>query len=1795
MQLDKSLQTGGLNTDDTDYLLPKGDAENRVNVRVIETGSGDAGAVVNVLGNVLVESSEYNTNGIDTVIGSIEDPELRRVIFFVSNTGGNHKILCYKYDTNTVVRVLANENFGSGQKGLNFSKDFRINGVAMSGSLLYFTDNYNEPRRINVDELIPLVTGSSKVNNIKDTQIALIRPEPRLPLSVSKFIDNTLSVQFLDNDAFQFTYRYIYYNKEVSAPGPLSVLIAPNTKQEISDKYNAIGIEIPADEINYFNYKDTGGVNLYDVEKVQIIAKSLKTYKSEVIKTYDRETDTTAFNTSTFKFIFYNNTAGLAVPDSEAVKQFDNVPTKSKALEIAKNRLFLGNNTIGYDSPKKTSLTAGLSTPASPSEQISKYVKTDSGYQFGVVFTDFAGRKCGVVTNSGLIVNTPRRNAAFSTSSKDFLWTLSNTDAVNEIPSWATHYHIVRTHNLRTRYFIQGKSADIRYVQRDDKGDFTNPVTSFSSTSEALRIDISDLFRYGIGYSFNSGDLIKLFWSADSTDKYVEVRIDSVVGKYIYASLAKLGNSFGTTTNISYSFEIYTPYEKSAQEVYFEVGASGSIKFPNTANRIYGQLNGTITGDVWVGQRATIQNTSTVKFDGNIVINTVGNTKEYELEGWEKMSSSTRVNFYKTFNGALETERYVKLYRPVDGDNGLKSLSTLNVSAGDSFSMSIDAKGDYNTNWESRHNYDVKLEATDGTTYWLKGQISATPIFTWTASPTKDADTVGYIWQGLSGGAGSDRWKTHTIKSQPVPKAGVIKVYIRGWVRIKNNWFAHELLDGTGLYKNINILSSPAVSTDLYAELMSPTDTLWQTWFTDCGRANLIIEKGQAIKPSSIVYSNTIIEGSSINGLSAFEALNETIIDGDAGGIMKLIYTSKGDQYGNVMLALCTSDAMSLYLGESRIVDNAGDGFLAASPGIIGTVYPLKGNLGTMHPESTVEVAGKVYWFCIHNGCVVRYDNQGLEVISDQKMRNFFQKRSKNLLESNKYNLNVIAGFDLMNDEYVINIPEYLNDEVPKFEDVIRDAATESFVGGVQTIVGSITHGGVVNNSITALSTNKLACTSIPADPIYHTAPLGVGTSIFTDTNLVNYSGATGWYKTSNAAIYVEKSVTTNASNVATSSVGKILEYVDCADCFDCRAITISDANLYNSGTNHYVDVLLGSSAGYTGKMQFQIYNIAGTVLSTKIVNVVPNTLSISFSNTNVITGTTNTIKARVYHDDAASQPCTFGTAKTVDYFDCTTIVATNNSTTLNGIIGFKNCTDNTELIYDELGSGVSFEFCSKNGEYSIKSFSPSTNISFVVVSYCNSGITCNAPVITSVTPTPVNNVSLTFTAASPSATSFFFIEASTNQTTWNGYKKVYAGGTYSFTLPSTGLWYFRVSNYCDGRFIKYSNILSTTTLACNAAVTISATAPSNAAANNGSAIANPTSGTAPYTYLWSNGQTTQTATGLSSAATYSVTITDANSCTATASTTIAATTFTCNITATMTSVNPTNQAGTNGTATATPSGGTAPYTYLWSNTQTTQTATGLSSGVSYSVTITDANNCTVTKSISVGQTNFTFDADYMVITYQFTDGLDLDTRTRIVSIDGTTYAPQNDTPYRNYIGWGKEYRAPYTANYNGQGSICAVTAPKPISSFGGDNTGTGFESVVIDFSQLSEGQNEIKIDCRAFWFNTLGTNPVNIAFTLYKGGCPSIYGIVNTTPPDPLSGTISNPTATATFAGTSSSKVITAVQTGSPALVTGSSDLESPAVTASLTRGQRLAVITYNRSTNVGTLDTNDTTTLYV
>ncbi len=135
---------------------------------------------------------------------------------------------------------------------------------------------------------------------------------------------------------------------------------------------------------------------------------------------------------------------------------------------------------------------------------------------------------------------------------------------------------------------------------------------------------------------------------------------------------------------------------------------------------------------------------------------------------------------------------------------------------------------------------------------------------------------------------------------------------------------------------------------------------------------------------------------------------------------------------------------------------------------------------------------------------------------------------------------------------------------------------------------------------------------------------------------------------------------------------------------------------------------------------------------------------------------------------------------------------------------------------------------------------------------------------------------------------------------------------------------------------------------------------------NSGSATLGVKYGTSPYTYSWApNTSSSAAATGLS-VGTYTVTVRDAHSCSATASviisqspglslTTIVANNISCN-------------GGANGQAKVTVSGGVSPYTYSWSpSNSTTYLSTGLSAG-SYHVTVIDKNGCTNSSVITLTQ-----------------------------------------------------------------------------------------------------------------------------------------------------------------------------------------------------------------------------------
>lgn len=162
-----------------------------------------------------------------------------------------------------------------------------------------------------------------------------------------------------------------------------------------------------------------------------------------------------------------------------------------------------------------------------------------------------------------------------------------------------------------------------------------------------------------------------------------------------------------------------------------------------------------------------------------------------------------------------------------------------------------------------------------------------------------------------------------------------------------------------------------------------------------------------------------------------------------------------------------------------------------------------------------------------------------------------------------------------------------------------------------------------------------------------------------------------------------------------------------------------------------------------------------------------------------------------------------------------------------------------------------------------------------------------------------------------------------------------------------------------------------------SAGITINTTSKTNVTCNgaaNGTINITPTGGSPGYTFLWNDGPTSEDRTGLAPG-TYTVTITDSNSCTATKSEIITQPAI---LVIAVEKTNPTCPPGANppvnsdGAINITASGGTGPYIYDWADlpgTNNTEDRTGLAAGT-YTVTVTDANNCTTMANIVLTSTN---------------------------------------------------------------------------------------------------------------------------------------------------------------------------------------------------------------------------------
>jgi hypothetical protein len=888
----------GLNADDDFSVISKGGWVNASNIRTFTTDSGATGRIENVGGTSLL----FNTlpAGTNKCIGGVADDSKKWIVFFNCNSNGNHGIYCFS--KGTTYTVLLNADVTG---GLNFDKYSRIDSnCKIIGDLLYWTDNLNQPRRINLKAAINAYqAGTFDVTPytlpISQNVLYWIRRQPGLPPTAVKSTAGTTN-NFIKDEGFWFSYRYIYRDYETSTLSAWSTLQNYNTKDETFD---TITVTLPL-----------GEKIEQDVLQIDLCVK-YTSGKSFVIKSWNKEIDSTAMaahNTGTaLSYAFLNDKKGIALDDAYSVKPFDSLPIYSKTIELAKNRAFMGYNVIGYDTPKTTSLTAAPSSQSSSST---------------------TGQWVKISYNSG----------------GDF------------------HYFV----DLGSLGFfdVNPQPTPLPYPATED---YTADLT-FVAAGPA---------DFGV---------------------YVSSHYSGWVGGIQYPGYPVSVTSAPTPSDLPglRCFKSASSYKASISFLDFAGRKSGILTKDSLIVNIpginYDHLDYT-TGINW-----SLDNTNALT----------------EIPVWAQYYS---INVTKclTVNSFIQLRQRGASYVTKDAAGAYVYTTTTYSADQSGCAFDITYFDAYSVGYVFAEGDIVRLFKDDGTTKAELRIIGADGKYILTE--LKDLGTLDTNSRFLL-----EIYTPHE-QSTTEPEYEVAQIF-----PVTNPGTSSRIYSTIAgqIQGDVTILKRNDTVNDYLTENMSPLDKFFFVWNTDHGRPNTVDGIGQKVLIDNVCFSDVLLQGTKVNGLSSFSALNVADLDSENGSIQKLQLSNKQEADGSVMLAICEDETVSIYLGEQELFDTNGSAFIAKASGVIGTFKALKGSLGTSNPESVFEYNGLVFWWDTRNGCAVQYADNGLFPISSKKFvrpANLFSKKFVSLsaaeIEALGSNPFIIGGFDPYHKEVLFTIP----------------------------------------------------------------------------------------------------------------------------------------------------------------------------------------------------------------------------------------------------------------------------------------------------------------------------------------------------------------------------------------------------------------------------------------------------------------------------------------------------------------------------------------------------------------------------------------------------------------------------------------------------------------------------------------------------------------------------------------------------------------------------------------------------
>lgn len=582
-EIEKKFLSGRMNKDVDKRLVADGEYLDAVNVSVNTTEGSTIGAAQNSLGNDLIGniSDVLVARGLNSItnpicIGALPY-EAKNLIYWFVTSDDFDGIFEYNELTGDTILIL-----GSTIGQLNFNRRHIITGVNYvynpDGSLLFWTDGYNPPRRINI--------ARCKTYNIDDAQISddidvVLRPPlsaPYIKLSNTNTVDlkpNNLEQKFL-----YFSYRFKYVDNEYSSMSP----------------YSAVAFQPKAFSIDTETGENKGMVNIYNqvnlefetgnqfVTEIQLLVRDTNGLNVRIVDSFNKD-ELNISNNSSYEFTFMNNKTYAALPADQTTRLFDNVPLLASAQEIIGNRLIYGDYTqfrnIISCSNEFININYKVDYQSEVVDNLPKQTfRSDRDYEVGIVYADDYGRMTTVLTSNDSNSSNANTNSVYippiNSSTANSLSVTINSPA----PCWATNYKFFVKqakgdyYNIFPRTFL--KDGNYRYflINESDRDKivvngyiifktFNNGPTSSNKQFKVLELEYKplnfipnaieglyfkikaspgDSFLYATSqqvFDYNtSGRGPKPGWAiGDGTQPPVENRYNNIEGPIYYSAL----------------------------------------------------------------------------------------------------------------------------------------------------------------------------------------------------------------------------------------------------------------------------------------------------------------------------------------------------------------------------------------------------------------------------------------------------------------------------------------------------------------------------------------------------------------------------------------------------------------------------------------------------------------------------------------------------------------------------------------------------------------------------------------------------------------------------------------------------------------------------------------------------------------------------------------------------------------------------------------------------------------------------------------------------------------------------------------------------------------------------------------------------------------------------------------------------------------------------------------------------------------------------------------------------------